>query len=182
VLAGAARPAAERWQTLGPVQPASKGRARTCRGMNSGRGTIGAACRCRRTPGERRLGAANAGMGKPRRRRTAELNARCKRRRLTFELRGRSRRGAWPAKRMMTASASRAKCHAGGGPWLERRVRPHPPYVACGRCVLPQCRVTDARRRHVRTRDRESRQLVPPLRGTRGCLARGTCMQRHRPP
>jgi hypothetical protein len=35
---------------------------------------------------------------------------------LTFELRGRSRRGAWPAKRMMTASASRAKCHAGGGP------------------------------------------------------------------
>src|SRR3990167_5020206 len=45
--------------------------------------------------------------------------------RLTFELRGRNRDGAWPAKRMMTASASRAKCHAGGGPWLERRVRPH---------------------------------------------------------
>jgi len=44
---------------------------------------------------------------------------------LTFELRGRKRHGAWPAKRMMTASASRAKCHAGGGPWLERRVRPH---------------------------------------------------------
>jgi hypothetical protein len=35
---------------------------------------------------------------------------------LTFELRGRNRDGAWPAKRMMTASASRAKCHAGGGP------------------------------------------------------------------
>ena len=35
---------------------------------------------------------------------------------LTFELRGRNRGGAWPAKRMMTASASRAKCHAGGGP------------------------------------------------------------------
>jgi hypothetical protein len=25
----------------------------------------------------------------------------------------------------MTASALRAKCHAGGGPWLERRVRAH---------------------------------------------------------
>ena len=37
-------------------------------------------------------------------------------RRLTFELRGRNRDGAWPARRMMTASASRAKCHAGGGP------------------------------------------------------------------
>jgi len=35
---------------------------------------------------------------------------------LTFELRGRNRDGAWPARRMMTASASRAKCHAGGGP------------------------------------------------------------------
>ena len=45
---------------------------------------------------------------------------------LTFELRGRSRRGAWPARRRIRLSASRAKCHAGGGPWLERRVRPHP--------------------------------------------------------
>lgn len=35
---------------------------------------------------------------------------------LTFELKGRNRNGAWPAMRMMTASASRAKCHAGGGP------------------------------------------------------------------
>ena len=35
---------------------------------------------------------------------------------LTFELRGRSRNGAWPARRMMTVSASRAKCQAGGGP------------------------------------------------------------------
>ncbi len=42
---------------------------------------------------------------------------------LTFELRGRNRCGAWPARRMIRTSASRAKCHAGGGPWLERRVR-----------------------------------------------------------
>ncbi len=45
---------------------------------------------------------------------------------LTYELRGRNRRGAWPARRMMTQDASRAKCHAGGGPWLERRVRRQP--------------------------------------------------------
>jgi hypothetical protein len=44
---------------------------------------------------------------------------------LTFELRGRNRRGAWPARRMMDHNGARAKCHAGGGPWLERRVRPH---------------------------------------------------------
>jgi hypothetical protein len=43
---------------------------------------------------------------------------------LTFELSGRHRIGAWPAKRMMTLAGSRAKCQAGGGP-LERRVRPH---------------------------------------------------------
>ncbi len=43
---------------------------------------------------------------------------------LTFELMGVRRCGAWPARRMMTASASRAKCHAGARP-LERRVRPH---------------------------------------------------------
>jgi hypothetical protein len=42
---------------------------------------------------------------------------------LTFELSGPRRIGAWPARCMMTASASRAKCQAGGGP-LERRVRP----------------------------------------------------------
>jgi hypothetical protein len=41
---------------------------------------------------------------------------------LTFELSGRHRIGAWPAKRMMTLAGSRAKCQAGGGP-LERRVR-----------------------------------------------------------
>ncbi len=35
---------------------------------------------------------------------------------LTFELRGRSRDGAWPARPMMRTTASRAKCHAGGGP------------------------------------------------------------------
>ena len=35
---------------------------------------------------------------------------------LTFELRGRSRNGAWPARRTIDQSASRAKCHAGGGP------------------------------------------------------------------
>ena len=43
---------------------------------------------------------------------------------LTFELRGWRREGAWPARRMMTVSASRAKCLAGGSPH-ERRVRPH---------------------------------------------------------
>ncbi len=35
---------------------------------------------------------------------------------LTFELRGRSREGAWPAGRMMDHTGSRAKCLAGGGP------------------------------------------------------------------
>jgi hypothetical protein len=45
------------------------------------------------------------------------------RRWLTFELRGRSRDGVWPARRMMTLAGARAKRHAGGGPWLERRVR-----------------------------------------------------------
>ena len=50
---------------------------------------------------------------------------------LTFELSGHHRRGAWPARRMMPCIASRAKCHAGGGP-LERRVRPH---LAAKRCT-----------------------------------------------
>ena len=36
---------------------------------------------------------------------------------LTFELRGRRRCGAWPARRMMDHNASRAKCHAG---WRSR--------------------------------------------------------------
>ncbi len=44
---------------------------------------------------------------------------------LTFELRGARRCGAWPARRMMYHSASRAKCHAGVRP-LERRGGPHP--------------------------------------------------------
>src|SRR3990167_6268565 len=35
---------------------------------------------------------------------------------LTFELRGRSREGAWPARRMMTLDGARAKRLAGGGP------------------------------------------------------------------
>jgi hypothetical protein len=43
---------------------------------------------------------------------------------LTFELSGRNREGAWAARRMMTQTASRPKCLAGGGP-LERRVRQH---------------------------------------------------------
>ncbi len=43
---------------------------------------------------------------------------------LTFELRGRCREGAWPARRMMTLAGARAKWLAGGGP-LERRVRHH---------------------------------------------------------
>jgi len=43
---------------------------------------------------------------------------------LTFELSGERRDSAWPARRMMTVSASRAKCYAGASP-LERRVRPH---------------------------------------------------------
>jgi hypothetical protein len=43
---------------------------------------------------------------------------------LTFELSGRHWKDAWPARCMMTASASRAKWLAGGGP-LERRVRRH---------------------------------------------------------
>ena len=48
---------------------------------------------------------------------------------LTFELSGRHRVGAWPAKRMMTLAGSRAKCQVGGGP-LERRVRRHGVYSA----------------------------------------------------
>jgi len=43
---------------------------------------------------------------------------------LTFELSRPHRYGAWPARRMMTVSALRAKCHAGVGR-LERRVRQH---------------------------------------------------------
>lgn len=42
----------------------------------------------------------------------------------TFDMSGDRRRCAWPAKRMMTASASRAKCNAVGPP-LDGRVRPH---------------------------------------------------------
>ena len=42
---------------------------------------------------------------------------------LTFELSRERRCGAWPARRMMTVSASRAKCHAGASR-LQRRVRP----------------------------------------------------------
>ncbi len=55
----------------------------------------------------------------------AECGARKRRRRrrLTFELRRERWRGAWPARRMMDHSASRAKCHAGASR-LERRVRP----------------------------------------------------------
>jgi len=44
--------------------------------------------------------------------------------RLTFELSRPRRDGTWPARRMMTARALRAKCHAGVGR-LERRVRQH---------------------------------------------------------
>ncbi len=47
------------------------------------------------------------------------------RRCLTFELRGRNWEDAWPARRMMTLAGARAKRLAGGGPWLERRVRRH---------------------------------------------------------
>jgi hypothetical protein len=43
---------------------------------------------------------------------------------LTFELSGECRHGAWPARRMMYHSASRAKCYAGAS-LLQRRVRPH---------------------------------------------------------
>src|SRR5690349_18650750 len=43
-------------------------------------------------------------------------------RRLTLELSGRSRRGAWAASPMISTMGSRPKCLAGGGP-LERRVR-----------------------------------------------------------
>ena len=42
---------------------------------------------------------------------------------LTFELRRERRDGAWPARRMIRPSASRAKCHAGASR-LQRRVRP----------------------------------------------------------
>jgi hypothetical protein len=47
-------------------------------------------------------------------------------RRLTFELSGRQRHGAWPARRMMNQGASRAKCYAVGSP-LERGVRRRSP-------------------------------------------------------
>ena len=63
---------------------------------------------------------------------------------LTFELRGRSREGAWPVQRMMTLAGARAKRLAGGGPWLERRVRPHLRLEACRRawshrrCAAPE--------------------------------------------
>ena len=53
-----------------------------------------------------------AAHGRVRRWRYAKASRCC----LTFELRGRNRRGAWPARRMMDHNASRAKCHAGGGP------------------------------------------------------------------
>jgi hypothetical protein len=43
---------------------------------------------------------------------------------LTFELSGERRYSAWPARRMMAVSASRAKCYAGAIP-LQRRVRRH---------------------------------------------------------
>jgi hypothetical protein len=43
---------------------------------------------------------------------------------LTFELSGRQRHSAWPARRMMYHCASRAKRYAVGSP-LERLVRPH---------------------------------------------------------
>ena len=43
---------------------------------------------------------------------------------LTFELRRRRRKGAWPASPMIRTTGSRAKCLAGGCR-LERRVRPH---------------------------------------------------------
>jgi hypothetical protein len=43
-------------------------------------------------------------------------------RRLTFELSGRQRHGAWPARRMINQGASWAKRCAGDSP-LERRVR-----------------------------------------------------------
>jgi hypothetical protein len=49
---------------------------------------------------------------------------------LTFELRGERRDGAWPARRMMAVSASRAKCHAGASP-LQRRVRPPRSVLPC---------------------------------------------------
>ncbi len=43
---------------------------------------------------------------------------------LTFELRRERRCGAWPARRMIRTTGSRAKCHAGASR-LQRRVRPH---------------------------------------------------------
>jgi hypothetical protein len=48
--------------------------------------------------------------------------------RVIVELRGRRREGAWPAKRMMTLDASRAKRLAGGGPF-ERPVRRHSGWI-----------------------------------------------------
>ncbi len=53
-----------------------------------------------------------AASGRVQRWRYAEGSRCC----LTFELRGRSRDGAWPARRMMDYNGARAKCHAGGGP------------------------------------------------------------------
>ncbi len=43
---------------------------------------------------------------------------------LTFELRRERRYGAWPARRMIRTTGSRAKCHAGASR-LQRRVRRH---------------------------------------------------------
>jgi hypothetical protein len=45
---------------------------------------------------------------------------------LTFELRGRNRDGAWPARRMLSLRASRAKCQAGGGPRSSEGLGPNP--------------------------------------------------------
>ena len=52
---------------------------------------------------------------------------------LTFELRGRNRDGALAARPMINSTDSRPGCHAGGGPWLERRVRQH--LSAGGSCI-----------------------------------------------
>jgi len=61
---------------------------------------------------ERKLGLPNARMG-------GVVWLCC----LTFELSGERRDSAWPARRMMDYSASRAKCYACASP-LQRRVRP----------------------------------------------------------
>jgi len=79
---------------------------------------------------------------------------------LTFELRGRSRNGAWPARRTIDQSASRAKCQAGGGPrsseGLGRTLR------GCGRglvwveppagCLRPAAMAPASRATHLRAR------------------------------